>query len=200
MGAAHARPRHPPPRPRRHARVPAHRRHQHLRRARGDLRVAAAQGRARPRRRARHESRPALEQLRARAAAPHERTGRGQRRALDPGGRHGRDQRGAGGRRARGRRHDPHGSPVKRITLEGDRVSGVELESGEKIAAGTVVSNADPATTLLGLLGARHLETGFVHRVRHYPQQGHGREAAPRARRPARRSRGCRPSSRASGS
>jgi len=64
------------------------------------------------------------------------------------------------------------GSPVRRITLEGDRVGGVELESGEKIAAGTVVSNADPARTLLGLLGARHLETGFVHRVRHFRSKG----------------------------
>jgi phytoene dehydrogenase-like protein len=64
------------------------------------------------------------------------------------------------------------GSPVRRITLEGDRVSGVELEGGEKIAAGTVVSNADPARTLLGLLGARHLETGFVHRVRHFRSKG----------------------------
>ena len=64
------------------------------------------------------------------------------------------------------------GSPVARITLEGDAVSGVELENGEKIAAGTVVSNADPARTLLGLLGARHLETGFVHRVRHIRMKG----------------------------
>jgi phytoene dehydrogenase-like protein len=64
------------------------------------------------------------------------------------------------------------GSPVARITLEGDAVSGVELESGEKIAAGTVVSNADPATTLLRLVGARHLETGFVHRVRHFRSKG----------------------------
>jgi phytoene dehydrogenase-like protein len=64
------------------------------------------------------------------------------------------------------------GSPVKRITLEGDRVSGVELEGGEKVAAATVVSNADPARTLLGLLGARHLETGFVHRVRHFRNKG----------------------------
>jgi phytoene dehydrogenase-like protein len=59
------------------------------------------------------------------------------------------------------------GSPVARITLDGDRVSGVELEGGEKIAARTVISNADPANTLLKLLGARHLETGFAHRVRH---------------------------------
>ncbi|MGH8135752.1 MAG: phytoene desaturase family protein, partial [Steroidobacteraceae bacterium] len=50
--------------------------------------------------------------------------------------------------------------------------SGVELESGEKLAAGTVISNADPATTLLRLVGARHLETGFVHRVRHFRSKG----------------------------
>jgi phytoene dehydrogenase-like protein len=64
------------------------------------------------------------------------------------------------------------GSPVARITLEGDRVSGVQLASGETIAAGTVVSNADPARTLLALLGARNLETGFAQRVRHVRMRG----------------------------
>ena len=64
------------------------------------------------------------------------------------------------------------GSPVARITLEGDRVSGVELESGEMFTAGTVISNADPARTLLQLLGARNLETGFVHRIRHFRSKG----------------------------
>jgi len=63
-------------------------------------------------------------------------------------------------------------SPVARVTLDGDKVSGVELDDGEKLAAGTVISNADPARTLLGLLGARHLETGFVHRVRHIRAKG----------------------------
>ncbi len=63
-------------------------------------------------------------------------------------------------------------SPVARIVLEGDHVSGVELEAGERIPAGIVISNADPARTLLGLLGARHLETGFVHRVRHFRAKG----------------------------
>lgn len=63
-------------------------------------------------------------------------------------------------------------SPVAHITLDGDRVSGVELENGEKLAAGIVVSNADPTRTLLTLLGARHLETGFVHRVRHIRAKG----------------------------
>jgi phytoene dehydrogenase-like protein len=64
------------------------------------------------------------------------------------------------------------GAPVARITLEGDRVSGVELESGERLAASTVISNADPTRTLLQLLGARHLETGFAHRVRHIRTKG----------------------------
>ena len=63
-------------------------------------------------------------------------------------------------------------SPVARVTLDGDRVSGVELDDGEKLVAGTVISNADPARTLLGLVGARHLETGFVHRVRHIRAKG----------------------------
>jgi phytoene dehydrogenase-like protein len=64
------------------------------------------------------------------------------------------------------------GSPVARITLAGDAVSGVELESGEHLTASTVVSNADPARTLLQLLGARHLETEVVHRVRHFRAKG----------------------------
>jgi phytoene dehydrogenase-like protein len=63
-------------------------------------------------------------------------------------------------------------SPVARVTLDGDRVSGVELDDGEKLVAATVISNADPSRTLLGLLGARHLETGFVHRVRHIRTKG----------------------------
>jgi phytoene dehydrogenase-like protein len=63
-------------------------------------------------------------------------------------------------------------SPVARITLEADRVSGVELENGEILPARTVISNADPARTLLQLLGARHLETGFVHRIRHFRSKG----------------------------
>lgn len=61
---------------------------------------------------------------------------------------------------------------VAKITLAGNRVSGVELENGEKLAAGTVVSNADPARTLLQLLGARHLETGFAQRIRHIRSKG----------------------------
>src|SRR5689334_19333188 len=63
-------------------------------------------------------------------------------------------------------------SPVKNITLNGDRVSGVVLANGETLAADVVVSNADPKRTLFELLGARHLETGFVHRIRHFRTKG----------------------------
>jgi phytoene dehydrogenase-like protein len=61
---------------------------------------------------------------------------------------------------------------VRSIALHGDRVAGVVLASGETLAADVVVSNADPKRTLFGLLGARHLETGFVHRVRHFRTRG----------------------------
>jgi phytoene dehydrogenase-like protein len=56
-------------------------------------------------------------------------------------------------------------APVARILVEKDRASGVVLESGEQIRAPTVISSADPKTTLLRLLGTRHLDTGFVRRV-----------------------------------
>jgi phytoene dehydrogenase-like protein len=63
-------------------------------------------------------------------------------------------------------------SPVKRILVEADRAAGVELESGERIGARTVVSSADPKTTFLGLLGTAHLDTGFVRRVKHLRSRG----------------------------
>jgi phytoene dehydrogenase-like protein len=64
------------------------------------------------------------------------------------------------------------GAQVKNISLSGDRVSGVVLANGETLAADVVVSNADPKRTLFELLGARHLETGFVHRIRHFRTKG----------------------------
>jgi phytoene dehydrogenase-like protein len=61
---------------------------------------------------------------------------------------------------------------VKRILVEADRAAGVELESGERIAAGTVISSADPKTTFLQLLGTAQLDTGFVRRVSHLRSRG----------------------------
>ena len=63
-------------------------------------------------------------------------------------------------------------APVAQILVEADRAVGVELKSGERIAAASVVSNADPKTTFLKLLGTRHLDTGFVRRVQHLRAKG----------------------------
>jgi len=68
-------------------------------------------------------------------------------------------------------------SPVASIRVAtredgGEHVTGVVLESGEEIAAVTVVSNADPKTTFLKLLGARHLDAEFVRRVQHFRTEG----------------------------
>ncbi len=63
-------------------------------------------------------------------------------------------------------------APVARILLENDRAAGVELVSGETIRARTVVSNADPRTTFLSLLGTEHLDTGFVRRISNIRARG----------------------------
>ncbi|HMH27867.1 MAG TPA: NAD(P)/FAD-dependent oxidoreductase, partial [Steroidobacteraceae bacterium] len=59
-----------------------------------------------------------------------------------------------------------------RILVEADRACGVVLESGEHIDAKQVISNADPKTTFLKLLGTAHLDAGFVRRVNHIRSQG----------------------------
>lgn len=64
------------------------------------------------------------------------------------------------------------GAPVERILVKDDRAAGVILESGESVSAGTVISNADPRTTFLRLLGAEYLDAGFVRRVTHVRARG----------------------------
>jgi len=63
-------------------------------------------------------------------------------------------------------------APVAHIRVDGDRACGVVLESGESIGARSVISSVDPKTTFLRLLGARHLDTGFVRRVDHLRCRG----------------------------
>jgi phytoene dehydrogenase-like protein len=64
------------------------------------------------------------------------------------------------------------GAPVAHISVQEGRLTGVQLESGEFVPAPVVSSSADPKRTLLGLLGAQHLETGFVRRVTNLRMQG----------------------------
>ncbi len=64
------------------------------------------------------------------------------------------------------------GARVKRIAVQDDRASGVVLESGETIAAGSVISNADPRATFLRLVDAGYLDTDFVRRIDHFRARG----------------------------
>ena len=64
------------------------------------------------------------------------------------------------------------GARVRRVLVHNDRACGVELESGEVIAADTVVSNADPRTTFLRLVGPEHLDTDFIRRIDHFRARG----------------------------
>lgn len=62
--------------------------------------------------------------------------------------------------------------PVKKVLLERDVVKGIETGDGEQLHSPLVVSNADPKTTFLKLVGARNLETGFVRRIDNIRMQG----------------------------
>ncbi len=64
------------------------------------------------------------------------------------------------------------GSAVARIIVEEARAVGVELTNGETIQADRVISNADPKTTLLKLVGARNLEAYFAHRINNFRTNG----------------------------
>jgi phytoene dehydrogenase-like protein len=64
------------------------------------------------------------------------------------------------------------GARVESLLVADDRVRGVRLAGGEEIAARAVVSSADIRGTFLRMLGAEHLDTGFVRRVVHHRAKG----------------------------
>ncbi len=64
------------------------------------------------------------------------------------------------------------GADVAQLIIESDRLVGVQLTSGEELRAGLVVSAIAPKTTLLSLVGPRHLDTGLVNRIRHQKSRG----------------------------
>jgi phytoene dehydrogenase-like protein len=64
------------------------------------------------------------------------------------------------------------GMRVSRIIITNGRVAGVETDGGERFDSMTVISNADPKQTIMKLVGARNVETGFTHRVHHLRMKG----------------------------
>jgi len=64
------------------------------------------------------------------------------------------------------------GMPVSRVIVDNGQAVGVETATGETFDARYVISNADPKTTIMKLVGTRHVETGFARRVHHIRMQG----------------------------
>lgn len=54
---------------------------------------------------------------------------------------------------------------IARVSIRGGRAVGVELTNGDTYRAATVVSNADPKTTYLRLLGREHLPPDVVEEI-----------------------------------
>src|SRR3954469_7119677 len=63
-------------------------------------------------------------------------------------------------------------APVAQISAKDGLVTGVVLKNGEEIAAGTVISNADPKRTLLKLVDPAQLSPDFVMKLQHYRMPG----------------------------
>ncbi len=61
---------------------------------------------------------------------------------------------------------------VQRVLIEGERAVGVTLMNGEELRAARVVSSAPPKSTLLSLVGPRHLDAGLITRTRHQKARG----------------------------
>ncbi len=62
--------------------------------------------------------------------------------------------------------------PVKRIVISNGRATGVETASGDHFESLMIISNADPKTTVMNLIGAKHAETGFARRINHLRAKG----------------------------
>jgi phytoene dehydrogenase-like protein len=64
------------------------------------------------------------------------------------------------------------GAPVASIDVEGGRVTGVTLQSGETIQARLVLSGAHPKRTILDLVGAEHFPDEVAEDMRRYRTRG----------------------------
>ena len=64
------------------------------------------------------------------------------------------------------------GMSAKRIVIDANQVKGVETHGGDSFESEMVISNADPVSTMMCLVGTRNLETGFTRRVSHIRMKG----------------------------
>jgi phytoene dehydrogenase-like protein len=65
------------------------------------------------------------------------------------------------------------GAAVRRIVVQGNRATGVELENGHRIdAAKAVITNVEPKKSFLGMVGEDLLPAAFATRVKNYHSRG----------------------------
>ncbi len=64
------------------------------------------------------------------------------------------------------------GVPVASMIVKSDQAVGVVCTDGTELRADVVVSAINPKTTFLQLVGPRHLDTGFVRRIRDMKSRG----------------------------
>ncbi len=65
------------------------------------------------------------------------------------------------------------GTAVESVIVEDMAAVGVRLADGEELRASRVISNADPKTSFLNLLGAQHLDVQFTHRINRLRNDGY---------------------------
>ncbi len=61
---------------------------------------------------------------------------------------------------------------VSKVTVEDDKVTGVQLEDGEFISSSIVASSADPRQTFLKMVGAENLDINFTRRINNVRDKG----------------------------
>ena len=61
---------------------------------------------------------------------------------------------------------------VVKIKISNGAATGIVLANGDEIEARTVISNADPKRTLLGLIEAQYLQPSFLQKLLHYRMNG----------------------------
>ncbi len=61
---------------------------------------------------------------------------------------------------------------VEKINISNQSVNSVLLNTGEQIETSAIISNLDPKTTYLELVGASNLDTDFIRRTNNYRTRG----------------------------
>ena len=61
---------------------------------------------------------------------------------------------------------------VEKINISNQSVNSVLLNTGEQIETSAIISNSDPKTTYLELVGASNLDTDFIRRTNNYRTRG----------------------------